>query len=154
MLRSAVQEADFDAGAELARLGGEATGGVASFIGIVRAKTADGRRLAALTLEHYPGMTETAVARLAAEAAQKFGLTGCTVIHRVGRLSPGENIVFVAAAAPHRAAALQAVAFIIDYLKTAAPFWKCESYETGEQEWVAARASDEQAAAVWETKLP
>ncbi len=149
-----MQEANFDAGAELARLGGEDTGGLASFIGIVRAKTADGRRLTALTLEHYPGMTEKAVTGIAAEAVQKFSLTGCTVIHRVGRLSPGDDIVFVAAAAPHRAAALQAVAFIIDYLKTAAPFWKCESFEDGERAWVAARASDDQAAATWETKLP
>jgi molybdopterin synthase catalytic subunit len=99
-------------------------------------------------------MTEKAVAAIAAAAVQKFGLTGCTVVHRVGRLSPGENIVFVAAAAAHRAAALQAVAFLIDYLKTGAPFWKSETYETGAREWVAARASDEQAASAWEAKLP
>jgi molybdopterin synthase catalytic subunit len=154
MLRTLVQEADFDAGAELASLGGDDTGGLASFIGIVRAKTPDGRRLTALTLEHYPGMTEKAVAAIAAEAVQKFSLTGCTVIHRVGRLSPGDNIVFVAAGAPHRAAALQAVAFLIDYLKTGVPFWKSETYETGGREWVAARASDEQAASAWEAKLP
>jgi molybdopterin synthase catalytic subunit len=94
------------------------------------------------------------VAAIAAEAVQKFGLSGCTVIHRVGRLLPGQNIVFVAAGAAHRAAALQAVAFLIDYLKTNAPFWKCESFESGAREWVAARAEDARAAADWAAKPP
>ena len=93
----------------------------------------------ALTLEHYPGMTEKALGRIVDEAERRWELTGCTVIHRIGRLLPGENIVFVAAASPHREAALQATAFLIDWLKTSAPFWKSEEYESGETAWVAAR---------------
>jgi molybdopterin synthase catalytic subunit len=154
--RILVQAQDFEPGAELALLGNEATGGIASFIGIVRATQANARRVVALTLEHYPGMTEKALDRMAAEAANRWELTGCTVIHRIGRLLPGDNIVFVAASSPHREAALQATAFLIDWLKTSAPFWKVEEFETGEREWVAARASDEAAAKslpVWPSRL-
>jgi molybdopterin synthase catalytic subunit len=144
-----VQEADFDAGAALALLNDERAGGVASFIGIVRAREGDARRVVALTLEHYPGMTEAALANMAAAAEAKFALTGVTIIHRVGRLLPGQNIVFAAAAAAHRQAALQGTAFLIDWLKTAAPFWKQEEYDTGETAWVAPRATDAAAAAAW-----
>ncbi len=152
MARIVVQEADFDAGAELARLHGDATGGIASFIGIVRAKEAPAaERVVALTLEHYPGMTERALAAVTAEAEARFTLTGCTIIHRVGRLLPGHNIVFVGAASPHRADALQATAFLIDWLKTSAPFWKLEEYAQGAPRWVAARQADEAAAAAWST---
>jgi molybdopterin synthase catalytic subunit len=149
--RIVVQEADFDVAAETARLVGTEVGGIASFIGTVRAGRDDARRVKALRLEHYPGMTEKALARIAAEAEARWPLTGCTIIHRVGRLLPGDNIVFVAAASAHRAAALQATAFLIDWLKTDAPFWKAEELETGETEWVEARASDDEAAATWKT---
>jgi molybdopterin synthase catalytic subunit len=149
--RILVQEADFDVAAESARLAGTGVGGIASFIGTVRAGRDDPRRVAALRLEHYPGMTEKALARIAAEAQARWPLTGCTIIHRVGRLLPGDNIVLVAAASAHRAAALQATAFLIDWLKTDAPFWKAEELESGETEWVEARASDDEAAAAWKT---
>ncbi|GLR68719.1 molybdenum cofactor biosynthesis protein MoaE [Acidocella aquatica] len=149
MPRILVQAADFNPGAELAHLGGSGTGGIASFTGIVRAGDGPGPRVSALTLEHYPGMTEAALAKIAARAQARWALTGCTIIHRIGRLLPGENIVFVAAASAHRGDALQAVAFLIDYLKTGAPFWKAEELETGERRWVAARAADETAAAAW-----
>jgi molybdopterin synthase catalytic subunit len=150
MRRIVVQAQDFEPGAELARLAETAVGGIASFIGIVRAGHDQLRRVAALTLEHYPGMTEKALGRIAAEAERRWELTGCTVIHRVGRLLPGENIVFVAAASPHREAALQATAFLIDWLKTSATFWKSEEFENGERAWVDARETDVAAAAAWE----
>jgi molybdopterin synthase catalytic subunit len=148
--RILVQTADFNPGAELAWLGGDEVGGIASFTGIVRANHGGGPRLAALTLEHYPGMTEAALAKIAARAQARWALTGCTIIHRTGRLLPGENIVFVAAASAHRGDALQAVAFLIDYLKISAPFWKAEELEGGAHQWVAARATDEAAAAAWD----
>ena len=149
--RIAVQPEDFDAGAELALLNGESTGGIASFIGVVRVGQASARRVVALTLEHYPGMTERALAAIAAEAGRRWPLTGCTIIHRIGRLKPGDNIVFTAAASAHREAALAATAFLIDWLKTQAPFWKAEEYEDGAVEWVASRPADEVAAAAWRT---
>ncbi len=149
MRRIVVQEADFDVAAETARLAGTAVGGIASFIGTVRVGRDDAAQVTALRLEHYPGMTEKALADIAAQAEVRWQLTGCTIIHRVGRLLPGDNIVFVAAASAHRAAALQATAFLIDWLKTGAPFWKAEELETGETEWVEARASDDAAAAAW-----
>jgi molybdopterin synthase catalytic subunit len=147
--RIIVGPADFDAGAELARLSDHAAGGIGSFIGTVRAEPSAPRRVAALTLEHYPGMTEAALEKIAAQAESRWPLTGCTIIHRVGRLLPGDNIVFVGAASPHREAALAATAFLIDWLKTAAPFWKYQEYDNGEAEWVAARESDERAAQTW-----
>ena len=149
--RVIVQAQDFEPGAELAMLVDAPAGGIASFIGIVRDDRDSARRLVALTLEHYPGMTEKALERIAVEAEARWELTGCTVIHRFGRLLPGENIVFVAAASPHREAALQATAFLIDWLKTSAPFWKVEEFETGEREWVAARTADDVAAAAWKS---
>ena len=149
MLKILVQEADFDVGAELAELGENGAGGVASFIGIVREDS--GRELAALYLEHYPGMTERAMQRIAEQAATRWPLLRCTVIHRVGRLLPRQNIVFVGASSPHREAALSAVSFLIDWLKTAAPLWKREEYRSGASAWVAARVSDAEAVAKWKT---
>jgi molybdopterin synthase catalytic subunit len=149
LARIRVQEADFDAGAELSRLASPAAGGIASFIGIVRSDPAAARLVTALTLEHYPGMTEKALEKIAVTAAARWPLTGCMIIHRVGRLLPGQNIVFVAAASPHREAALQAAAFLIDWLKTAAPFWKHEDYADGGSAWLQPRAADEQAASAW-----
>ena len=145
-----VQEADFDIGAETAALtaGRADIGAVGSFLGTVR-DTAGGRAITAMVLEHYPGMTERALAAIAAEAEARWPLFGCTVIHRVGRLLPGDNIVLVLAASPHRHAALEATAFLIDWLKTKAPFWKKETFADGSEDWVAAKDDDEAAAARW-----
>ncbi|MBV8704017.1 MAG: molybdenum cofactor biosynthesis protein MoaE [Acetobacteraceae bacterium] len=150
MARIVVQETDFDTGAEIARLAAGRTdiGGIGCFVGTVRSE-AGGRAIAALTLEHYPAMTEPALARIADEAARRWDLLGCTLIHRVGRLRPGENIVLVLAASAHRQAALEATAFLIDWLKTKAPFWKKEAFADGHEAWVAAREADEAAAERW-----
>ena len=149
MPRVRVQEAPFDLAAESAALtaGREDVGAVASFVGLCRA---DGG-LEALVLEHYPGMTERAIAGIAAEACARWPLSGCTVVHRVGRIRPGEPIVLVLAASPHRAAALEGCAFLIDWLKTGAPFWKREEFADGRGgRWVEAKAEDDAAAARWE----
>src|ERR1700722_9210529 len=103
-----------------------------------------------MTLEHYPAMTERAIAQITEEAERRWGLLGCTVIHRVGRLVAGANIVLVLAAASHRQAALDATAFLIDWLKTKAPFWKREEFADGGTAWVEAREADDAAAARWE----
>ncbi len=148
-----VQAADFDIGAEVAALTARRAdiGGIGCFVGAVR--NSSGRRtIAAMTLEHYPGMTEAAMARIAAEAERRWSLLGCTLIHRVGRLAPGENIVLVLAAAAHRQAALAATAFLIDWLKTRAPFWKKEKFADGGEQWVEAQHDDEDAAAGWDGK--
>ena len=147
--RVRIQEADFDIGAELAALqdGRTDVGAVASFVGCVRGHTrADD--IAALTLEHYPGMTERAIEAMIVEAQARFGLQGGLVIHRVGRLLPGERIVLVAVTAPHRHAAFQGCEFLMDYLKTHAPFWKKESTPGGER-WVDARVADDEALRRW-----
>ncbi|RVT92298.1 molybdenum cofactor biosynthesis protein MoaE [Rhodovarius crocodyli] len=142
-----VQEAPFDAGAETAALSAGRTdvGGIASFIGLCRAD--DG--LQALVLEHYPGMTERALEGIADQAMRRWPLTGCTVIHRYGRILPGQPIVLVLAASRHRTAALEACAFLIDWLKTGAPFWKSEEFADGTTRWVEAKAADDAAAAKW-----
>ena len=144
-VRILVQEADFDAGAEIAWLNGPGVGGIGSFVGTVR----DSGGLAALWLEHYPGMTERAVEKIVAEAANRWPLLGCTVVHRGGRLAPAQNIVFVGASSAHREAALSATAFLIDWLNTSAPFWKREEFLSGASDWVAAREADEAAAKGW-----
>jgi molybdopterin synthase catalytic subunit len=145
-----VQAGDFDVGTEFAALtaGRRDIGGIGCFIGTVRANS-EGPPLVALTLEHYPGMTEHAIAGIVADAGRRWPLIGCTVIHRVGRLVPGENIVLVLAASAHRQAALDATAFLIDWLKTQAPFWKQEVFEDGTATWVEAREADDAAAARW-----
>ncbi|MCA3357800.1 MAG: molybdenum cofactor biosynthesis protein MoaE [Roseomonas sp.] len=150
MARIQVQEALFDMAAESAALtaGRTDVGGVASFLGVCRGD--DG--LAAMVLEHYPGMTERALGRIAAEAEARWPLTGCTVIHRVGRILPGEPIVLVLTASAHRAAALESCAFLIDWLKTKAPFWKREEFADGDARWVAAKNEDDAAAARWSAK--
>jgi len=141
-----VREADFDAGAEIAALsaGDTEAGAVASFVGLVRG---DGE-VAAMTLEHYPGMTEQALADIVAQARTRWDLRRVRVIHRIGRLLPGERIVFVGVASSHRHDAFAACAFIMDYLKTQAPFWKKEETAQGAR-WVDARESDDLAAARW-----
>ena len=147
--RVRIQEADFDVGTELAALQGGRTdiGAVASFTGLVRGHTREDD-VSALTLEHYPGMTERAIEAMIAEAQARFGVQAARVIHRVGRLLPGERIVLVAVAAPHRRAAFQGCEFLMDYLKTHAPFWKKEATPAGER-WVDARVADDQALRRW-----
>ena len=145
-----VQEAPFDVGAELAALSADRTdiGAVASFVGLVRDVAGD-QTIGAMTLEHYPGMTEKKLAEIEAEAATRWPLQASLIVHRYGRMLPGEPIVLVATAAQHRAAALEACAFLIDWLKTKAPFWKLE--ETGAaSRWVEARDADDRAAARWQ----
>ena len=145
-----VQAPAFDTGAELAALlrGRTDVGGIGCFIGLVR-DSAGGRPIASMTLEHYPGMTERALEAIAAEAEARWELQGCVVIHRYGRLLPGEPIVLVLASSAHRQAALDATAFLIDWLKTRAPFWKQEEFASGGTQWVKARAADTEAAARW-----
>ena len=144
-----VQQEDFDVGAELAALtaGRTDVGGVASFIGLVRDMAGDAT-VGAMTLEHYPGMTEKKLAEIEAEAQRRWPLHASLIIHRYGRLEPGDRIVLVATASPHRQAALESCAFLIDWLKTKAPFWKFEETAAGPQ-WVEARGSDDDAAARW-----
>lgn len=153
-----VQEADFDAGAEIAALsaGRDDVGAVASFVGLVRADKADGAKVGAgetavqaMTLEHYPGMTEKALDAIVDEARGRWDIFGVRVIHRVGRLVPGDRIVFVAVASAHRGEAFAACEFIMDYLKTRAPFWKKEETPAGGR-WVDARDSDDHAAGRWQ----
>jgi molybdopterin synthase catalytic subunit len=144
-----VQREDFDVGRELDKLaaGNPAIGGVASFIGLVR-EMGGSDCVSALTLEHYAGMTEKKLAEIEAEANRRWPLSASLVIHRYGRLAPGERIVLVATASPHREAALAACHFLIDWLKTEAPFWKSEATPEGER-WVAARAEDDAATCRW-----
>ena len=143
-----VQAEDFDVGAEMAAMGeGGDVGALASFVGLVRGGEGDAK-IGAMTLEHYPGMTEKKLAEIEAEARSRWPLEDCLIIHRYGRLEPGERIVMVITASSHRQAALEACAFLIDWLKTSAPFWKLEERASGE-EWVEARASDDQAADKW-----
>lgn len=154
MSRVSVQTDDFDVAAEVARLteGRIDIGGLGCFIGIVRddqAHAPSEHAIRALTLEHYPAMTLRAIRRITDEAERRWALLGCTVIHRVGRMLPGESIVLVLAAATHRQAALEATAFLIDWLKTKAPFWKHEEYQNGETVWVQARDADDAAASRW-----
>ena len=150
MARIVVAEADFDIGAEIAALTAGRTdiGGIGCFVGTVRADKTEGG-VSALTLEHYPAMTERAIGNIVEEAERRWELLGCTVIHRVGTMHPGENIVLVLAASAHRQAALDATAFLIDWLKTKAPFWKREDFASGGSAWVEARDSDDAAAAKW-----
>jgi molybdopterin synthase catalytic subunit len=146
-----IVEQAFDPAAELAGFarGRADVGGVASFTGTVRGEHG-GTPVLAMTLEHYPGMTEKALAALEAEARARWPLLDTLVVHRVGRMLPGEAIVLVATASAHREAALAACAFLIDWLKTKAPFWKLEATPSGER-WVEARASDEARAEAWAT---
>jgi molybdopterin synthase catalytic subunit len=146
-----IQREDFDVGAEIAALsrGRHDVGAVASFTGICRA---DGGT-AAMTLEHYPGMAEAEIESHVAEAQTRWPLMGVTVIHRFGRMVPGDNIVLVVVASSHREAAFAAAEFLMDYLKTRAPFWKKEEREGG-ADWVRARATDDTAAARWSGQRP
>lgn len=148
MSEVSVREADFDCGAEIAALsaGDDGAGAVASFVGLVRGQ---GEGVAAMTLEHYPGMTEKALAEIVAAARGRWQLRRVRVIHRVGRLLPGDRIVFVGVSSAHRGDAFAACEFVMDYLKTRAPFWKKEETAAGAR-WVDARESDDSAAARWQ----
>ncbi|MGN6515639.1 MAG: molybdopterin synthase catalytic subunit MoaE [Rhizomicrobium sp.] len=147
MIAIRIQREDFDIGAEVSRLGVGNTGAVATFTGMVRKEG----NLTALTLEHYPQMTEREIARIVEDAQKRWPLLGVTIIHRIGRLVPGDRIVLVAVAASHRGAAFEACEFLMDYLKTRAPFWKQEE-RGGETHWVEARHSDDRAAERWRDK--
>jgi molybdopterin synthase catalytic subunit len=145
-----VETADFDAGREIAalRAGDARVGAVATFIGTVR-DVNDAAQVSTLTLEHYPGMTEKALDAIVAEARGRFDILDALVIHRVGTLAPTDQIVLVAVTSAHRGEAFDACRFLMDYLKTRAPFWKKETTPQGAR-WVDARASDDEAAARWE----
>jgi molybdopterin synthase catalytic subunit len=144
-----VQQEDFDVGAEIERLTKDnpGTGGVVSFVGLVR-DVAGGESVGAMTLEHYPGMTERELERIEAEAQKRWPLTASLIVHRYGRLEPGDRIVLVIAASSHRQAAFDACQFLIDWLKTKAPFWKREEVG-GRDRWVEAKAEDDAATARW-----
>lgn len=146
-----VQSGDFDVAAEVARItaGRTDVGAVVTFSGTVRGSAA-GKAITAITLEHYPGMTEAELARIEALAASRWSLQGTSIVHRVGRLLPGENIVLVVTAAAHRQAAFEAAEFLMDYLKTDAPFWKKEEVAGETPHWVDARESDELARERWQ----
>ena len=145
MIRVVVSPSPIDVAAEMALAEQAGAGAVATFTGLVRADDGVGT----LELEHYPGATEAALERLCEDATARWSLAAATVVHRVGPMAPGERIVFVTAAAAHRAAALDACAYLIDRLKTDAPFWKRET-RGHEARWVEARGSDEAAAARWD----
>ncbi len=145
-----VQREDFDIGAELGALtrGNTRIGGLTSFVGLVR-DMAGGDAVGAMTLEHYPGMTERQLEAIETEARRRWPLDATLIVHRIGRLEPGDRIVLVACASAHREAAFQACHFLIDWLKTKAPFWKQEETPAGPR-WVDAKSTDDDAAARWE----
>jgi len=147
-----VQTDDFDMAVEIARMtdGNTGIGGVCAFAGLVRDMAGE-TSIEAMTLEHYPGMTEKALAEIEAEARERWPLDDVLIIHRHGRLAPGDRIVLVVAASAHRDAAFDACRFLIDWLKTRAPFWKLEETADGTG-WVEARASDDAAAARWQAE--
>ena len=144
-----VQREDFDVGAEIAALKKDRPeiGAIVSFTGLVR-DISHGKDVSAMTLEHYPGMTEKALAEIEEEANERWPLDGSLIIHRYGRMEPGENIVLVLTASAHRQAAFEAAEYLMDWLKTKAPFWKLEEGSTGAN-WVDARESDESATLRW-----
>ncbi len=146
MKRVSVQTEDFDPATAQSALEALHPGAISSFIGLVRN---DGG-IIAMTLEHYPGMTHAALTALADEASTRWPLQGVVIIHRYGRLVPGDRIVHIATASPHRAAAMDACAFLIDRLKTDAPFWKKEERADGSAAWVQAKGSDDAAAERWQ----
>ena len=146
-----VQRDDFDVGAEIAAMtaGNPSIGGVTSFVGLVR-DMANGEQTSAMTLEHYPGMTEKMLAEIDAKAHDRWPLEASLIVHRYGRLEAGDRIVLVIAASPHRDAAFEACRFLIDWLKTKAPFWKFEEAEDGATRWVESKETDDIAAARWD----
>jgi molybdopterin synthase catalytic subunit len=148
-----VQKNDFDTGAEIRALTGgrEDIGAVVTFTGTVRREAGE-KAIRSLTLEHYPGMTEKELERIEAEATARWKLDASLIVHRYGRLEPGDNIVLVITASSHRQAAFDAAQFLMDYLKTSAPFWKKEERAEGPERWVEARAADDDAAGRWRSQ--
>jgi len=144
-----VQTEDFDIGAEISRMtaGNTEIGGLASFVGLVRDYAGD-EKISSMTLEHYPGMTEKQLAKLEAEACERWELQDVLIVHRYGTLNPGDRIVLVVTASAHREASLESCQFLIDWLKTKAPFWKLEDRESGAQ-WVESRNEDSVSADKW-----
>lgn len=144
-----VQTEDFDIGAEISRMtaGNTEIGGLASFVGLVRDYAGD-EKISSMTLEHYPGMTEKQLAKLEAEARERWELQDVLIVHRYGTLNPGDRIVLVVTASAHREASLESCQFLIDWLKTKAPFWKLEDRESGAQ-WVESRNEDSVSAGKW-----
>jgi len=150
-----VQKENFDVGVEINALsnGNTAIGGICSFVGLVRDfqhTKEDATRVCAMTLEHYPGMTEKKLAEIEETARQRWPLEDVLIIHRYGRMEPGENIVLVVTASAHRQAAFESAQFLMDFLKTKAPFWKLEEDDNGSGSWVDARDSDDHALSKWE----
>jgi len=150
-----VEREDFDVGTEVARLtqGRTDIGAIVTFSGTVRAGRG-GDAITAMTLEHYPGMTEAELARVEAEAGKRWPLQASLIVHRVGTLKPGDNIVLVVTASAHRQAAFAAAEFLMDYLKTRAPFWKKEMRADGQARWVEERECDREAAGRWQEGCP
>jgi molybdopterin synthase catalytic subunit len=148
-----VQMQDFDIKAEVDQLAAGHTdiGAIVTFTGTVRGE-AKGKPITSMLLEHYPGMTEAELDRVEAEARRRWPLQASTIIHRIGELRPGDNIVLVVTASAHRYAAFEAAAFLMDYLKSSAPFWKKEMLAEGTSRWVDARESDEEALARWQER--
>ena len=148
-----VQREDFDTGAEIKQLTAGRTdiGAIVTFTGTVRAGN-DGAAITSMTLEHYPGMTEAELARVEAEALVRWPLQASLIVHRYGELKPGDNIVLVITASPHRQAAFEAAEYLMDFLKTRAPFWKKEAGPDGEGRWVDARESDDKAVTRWQAR--
>ena len=148
-----VQAEDFDISVEIARLtqGRTDVGAIVTFTGTVRG-LGNRQAINAITLEHYPGMTEAELERIEVQAHQRWPLQGSSIVHRIGRLAPGENIVLVVTASAHRQAAFEAAEFLMDYLKTEAPFWKKEDIAGGATHWVDARETDTAARARWTGK--
>ncbi len=151
-----VQEPDFDLGAEVRRLtaGRSDIGAVVTFTGTVRGEDGEGDSITDMTLEHYPGMTEAELERIEAEAHRRWPLQASLIIHRHGSLHPGDNIVLVVTASRHRHAAFEAAAFLMDFLKTRAPFWKKETRRDGSGGWVDAREADDGALHRWQAGEP
>jgi molybdopterin synthase catalytic subunit len=145
-----IQTDDFDVGAEIRRLtdGRTDLGAIVTFTGTVRGESG-GQALVSMTLEHYPGMTESELEVVEAEARARWPIGASLIVHRVGALRPGENIVLVLTASPHRQAAFEAAEYLMDYLKTRAPFWKQETFADGSSRWVDARRSDVEAELRW-----
>ena len=152
MISISVQAEDFDIGQEYRLLQADNTqvGGIALFTGLVRDMT--GNPLAHMRLEHYPGMTEASLQQTAEQATERWPLIAIRIVHRIGELTPGDQIVFVGVSSAHREAAFNACEFIMDVLKTSAPFWKKELHQNGEENWVEAKISDQQRADHWNNK--
>ncbi len=148
-----VQQQDFDIGEEITalRAGNNEIGAIVSFTGTVR-QSSDGKKLTSMTLEHYPGMTEQELTNIQLQAHERWELIDSLIIHRYGELSPGDNIVLVVTLSAHRGEAFEAASFLMDYLKSKAPFWKKEQSTSGQAKWVDARDTDEKALKRWQEK--